>query len=68
MIDLKKKVIDNNGFREEIGAFEVWFKTPMGLEKDLEKAIQITEELGLPALTVLPVPVAVSNNTYEVMN
>lgn len=52
---------------EDIVGFEVWFNTPWGLFKDLDRAIQECETNGLdPELSIKPTCVVMgSDGGYE---
>jgi hypothetical protein len=70
MVNLKSNEIENagNGKFEPIIRWEVWFQTPFGLIHDFQKAKQRVESADLdPDSTIVPVPVAISSNVYEVV-
>ncbi len=69
MFNLKERTITLNGRPDHITQFQVWFQVPTkGLLPNLEDAIKICEGLDLdPNLCIVPVPVAVGQNTYELL-
>jgi hypothetical protein len=68
LINLKENRIELGNSRQEIVRWEVWFRTPMGLFKNLEECIKHLESCDmLPDLNISPVPVAISSSLYEVI-
>jgi hypothetical protein len=69
MVLLVDKVVQVGGVGdpEELVGFEVWFNTPWGLFKNLDRAIQECETNGLdPELSIKPTGVAIgSGGGYE---
>ncbi len=67
MILLGANRIVMGGLDERITSWEVWFRTPFGLCKTLHEANEVVAKHDLdPDLAIVPVPVAVTNGTYEV--
>ena len=68
MILLKENMIVRGDLSERIKRWEVWFRTPMGLCQNSMDAVKALEDLDLEAnISVIPVCVAISDTTYEVM-
>lgn len=68
MVLLAKKIMSvGGGDDEDIVGFEVWFNTPWGLFKDLDRSIQACETNGLdPELSIKPTCVVIgSGGGYE---
>jgi hypothetical protein len=70
MVNLPDRTITLGSKVVRISAFEVWWRTPFGLHKDLGPAVERTRKAEMdPCLTVVPVVVAVGEDgtTYEEM-
>ena len=67
MIDLSRQKLILGDIEEKIKEYSVWWKTPSGLFKTVFEALKNAEDNGVPAIAIYPVPVAISNSTYEVM-
>jgi hypothetical protein len=71
MVNLKNNEIQNPNHSSEtkpIEKWEVWFTTPFGLIHDFKTAKERVEQADLdPDSTIVPVPVAISGDTYEVV-
>lgn len=67
MICIKTNKISRGDIEERITKWSVWFRTPFGLTKSLQEAVQAMEANEInPLLSIVPVAVAESNSTYEV--
>lgn len=68
MVDLKNQTIILEKRTNPIERWEVWFMTPFGLCDDFETAKQRLKDNDLdPDLCIVPVPVAISGDIYEVV-
>lgn len=67
MINLKEKTIQQTDRTYPITRFEVWFRTPTGLCRNLELAIECCERDDFdPQLAIVAVPVACGHDfIYE---
>ncbi len=68
MILIKENLIVRGDLQERIKKWEVWFRTPWGLCNNTLDAVQALEAAEFdPNITIIPVAVAISETTYEVM-
>jgi hypothetical protein len=69
MLDLEAKTITLSGKSKPIIRFEVWWHVAtVGLCKNLDDAIKQCDLLDIPAQqSVAPVPVAITEDTYEII-
>jgi hypothetical protein len=69
MILLKENLIVQGPLRERIVRWEVWFRTPWGLcvnTADAVEAMKDVEGIDINSM-LIPVAVAISNSTHEIM-
>ena len=67
MINITKSELSLRNKTHPIIKWEVWFRTPLGLFANLSDAILKLEESDMnPDLMIVPVPVAIAAETYEV--
>ncbi len=63
MINYTENLIYLQGQVEQIRAFEVWFRTPMGLYSDIKLAIKQCQDSDWdPNTMIVPIPVAVGGH------
>lgn len=68
MILVKENLIVRGDLQERIKKWEVWFRTPWGLCQNTLDAVEALEKAQMdPNISLLPVAVAISETTYEVM-
>jgi hypothetical protein len=68
MVNMKEQEIHLAEKTHSIQRWEVWFMTPFGLLQTYEEAEKRLQGLDLdPDTCVLPVPVAISGDVYEVV-
>lgn len=69
MYDFENEEITTNGQTEKILKYEVWFQVPaLGMFEDLDEAKKACNRIDVdPQFAVVPVPVAVSENHYEII-
>jgi len=67
MIDLATGTVVFEGQRRPIRRWETWFRTPFGLAKTLQEAIEFVLPKDIdPILCIEPVPVAIHDGGHEV--
>lgn len=68
MIDLLRQKLIIGDINEKIKEYSVWWRTPSGLFKNVHEAIEDANNNQIPIIAIYPVPVAISNTTYEIMS
>ncbi len=68
MISFKEALLIREEIKEPIRKWTVWFRTPWGLCGTLKGAVEVCVKNDYdPELAIIPVPVAVSGSTHEVV-
>ena len=60
MIDLSEETINGKLIHD----YKVWWRTPLGLHKQLDAARIVAEDIGMPIYMIRAVPVALSEDGY----
>lgn len=68
MLILKENMIVRGEIKEKIKKWTTWFRTPWGLCETLDDAVKICVQNDYdPELAIIPLSVAVSGSTHEVV-